>query len=760
MQTGAMEEEERESAEEFLELAHCCAVITELYRRLDVLTYADLLSLSYEILAGSAVARKEEETRCQYLLVDEFQDTNTIQAEIAYYLTGKAANIFVVGDDDQSIYRFRGANIDNILEFKERYPQSVVITLVDNYRSTQQILDAAYRLIQHNNPHRLEAALKIDKRLRSVQGAGAAPEALWFSTSAHEAEGIASRIQSLITDGYAPSDIAVLAHAHNHLDAIEDELRGLSIPITRGRESSFFEEPTVISALAFLRFLANPQNSDNLFRLLTGEPFDVPATRLIAHNVRARKGYHSLWEALAEAELSATATEGVAVAYLQASLTKAGENPAQALRDHVYRSKWQNRLVEAEETDSARLLTMLYNQAKTYTALHRPATIHAFVEQCDRLAGSGTVVTVDSEQEREQDGVQLLTVHASKGLEFQAVFVCSMVMRRFPGPDQSRDFSLPSSLFRQLTDQVLYEEERRLAYVALTRAKERLFLCGASKYGTNKTPSKPSVFIVEALGQEAPAALSDSPLRNAMLVEAPSTHMAHTLEMPRKIGASALESFEDNPAVYYEQYVLQLIPEESVSISFGTCIHAVLRDILTAQQQNEPYDVEALFARHWDGTGYATPAVSEQERQAGLQMVTQYLSRLDSQMRPEKIEEGITLALPTGIRITGKIDRIDRLPNGKLRIVDYKTGNKQAKIADVRENLPLALYTLALAQAGEVVDEVQLCYLRTSLEPLISVDAAYLSAAELRVNGLVSGLEEAYRTGHFPDSGKRYAPPV
>lgn len=753
----AIDEASSELAAQYLELARCYEVVEQLYKELNVLTYADLLRYARDILHDSPLALQEEQVRFQHILIDEYQDTNTIQAEIAYLIAGESANLFVVGDDDQSIYRFRGANIKNILGFKEQFPKAKVITLTQNYRSTQAILDAAYTLIQYNNPHRLEVRLNISKKLQSAHGKGEVPTYLHFSSGTHEAEGIASSIKKLIDqEGFAPTDIAVIARSHNQLDPFEEELINLEIPINRVKEGNFFQEPSVIQALAYLRFLSDPHNSENLFRLLTGAPFEVSGEDVAEHNITSKKRHISLWDCLHTSDVKLTQALEEAVGFYSNALhQQAALPPTLALRDYLYDSKWQANLIEAAEEQAAIHLTSLYHQARTFELLHQPTTILSFVDQCDRLIASGEDFTVQSELTDPAPGVTLITAHSSKGLEFKAVFTVNMVIRRFPLIMNTSDLQLPSALITPLQDNILYEEERRLAYVAFTRAKEHLYISNAAHYGTNKTSSKPSPFITEALPLTQAPDLADQPLRGVVL--APNLNLEkQALAFPHQFSASALESFEDNPAVYYEQYVLQIIPEDVIAMNFGNAVHNTLRDVFNARREKVVPDLDAIFARYWVGEGYDTQGGRDKDRAECLEIITHHLKSLADDFFPAYIEESLTLQLSNGVRITGKVDRIDRNEDTSLSIIDYKTGKKDAKESDVQGNLPLALYAAALLQQKKKVRDISLFYLRTKSTPQLVLTQDFVITQIERTKALVERMREAYASRHFPDSGKRY----
>lgn len=754
---NAFEDVESEIALQYLELAQCYEAVTEIYRELDVLTYADLLAHARTILAESPAVRAEEQERCQYLLVDEYQDTNTIQAEIAYLLAGDKGNLFAVGDDDQAIFRFRGANVTNILHFRETYPEVKVITLTENFRSTQPILDAAYRLIQHNNPHRLEAHLGIDKHLIAHRSGETVPEYLRFSTGSHEAEGVAQRIRELIEAGTCqPEDIAIIGRSHNQLSPFTHELENLGIPATRSKEANFYEEPSVLQALGYLRFLSHPHHSENLFRLLTGAPFAVPAEELVVLNVLAKKRHTSLWDALHHPESELGEVLQTACTYLEEALrTEAGKSPSFALQYHVTRSGWNKLLQENYEEQAANHLNILHRQIRTYELLHKTTTIGQYVEHAFRLIESGESIAVDSELNPPNEGVNVLTAHGSKGLEFPVVFIVNLTATRFPLKDNERGFRLPTELVTPLKDQVAHEEERRLAYVALTRARDLLFLCASERYGTNKTVSRPSPFLQEALALSQEPACADRPLQGGIPVEQAATKPP--LEFPARLSASALEAFEDNPAEFYDQHILHIIEEDQTAMDFGNAIHNTLRDYFNAQRVGESIDIEKTLRTYWKAENYYYNKLEEATEFAeGVKMIENHLKTLDTSAKVAYVEEPIVFQLPSGLRITGKVDRIDENSDGTFSIIDYKTGSFDAKPSDVRDNLPLAIYATALEQQGKQIRELKLCYLRTQNTPNFKIASGFLEKQVERTEELVARMREAYRTRDFPNTPKYF----
>ncbi|MEI6477951.1 MAG: ATP-dependent DNA helicase [bacterium] len=750
---AAENDADKEAGERILELSECYEAANRLYAEANILTYADLISFSLRILQESALARKEEQDRFRYVLIDEFQDTNTAQAEICYLLAGERENIFVVGDDDQAIYRFRGANVDNIIMFRARYPKAPVVTLRDNFRSTQPILDAAYSLIQHNNPHRLEVIEKIDKQLIAHSEAEpAAVESLHFSAGSYEQEGVALRIQALLDIGYESQDIAILARGHAQLDPFERELSSWGIQTLRHKDGSFYSLPTVERALSYLRFLVSPHDSFNLFFLLSEPPFAVETVLLRELSVSARKINNSLWEELGSSSVELPEDAAEAFRYLGQKLTSKVRTPTDALRDFIGTSGWEKQLTEADDRDAFAALNTLYAEAGSFERLHKPVVLSQYLLHVDQLIASGEDIKVESELGKEKEGVQLMTIHGSKGLEFKAVFVVNMTSDRFPGPNRSGGLPLPEELVTLQEDKVKYEEERRLAYVAMTRAKERLFLTHSQRYEGNKREKKLSPFLSEALGPQDEKNYADQPLRLG-LSQADTSEKAPQFSIPTTYSASALEAFEESPERYLIEQVYRLPQPDSSYSSFGTCVHEVLHAAFGAIRSGKPLtdgQIVEQYEKCWRAEGFEHKLQEEEWRQEGLAAIQGYLSSHDGDYVPDRLEHPIELVLPSGIRIIGKVDRIDKLSDGSVKVIDYKTGRKTATHADIKKNLPLAVYAAALSQRREQVGSVSLHYLMNGETVDLPVDEAFLAQTIERVSDIVSRIEDAYKTNTWP----------
>ncbi|PYQ17751.1 MAG: hypothetical protein DMF79_16770, partial [Acidobacteria bacterium] len=294
---AAATDEERDAADRHLELAAFYAACQDLMAEAGLVDFGDQIHRSLELLRARPALLAGLRERFRYVLVDEFQDTNHAQLEMLRLVAGEGApNITVVGDDDQAIYRWRGAAAGNLLAFRELYPAARQVVLAENHRSTQVILDAAGRLIAYNNPFRLEVLAGIDKRLRSARPGGPPVRHQHFDTVSAEADAVAGMVESRILAGLRPRDLALLVRSNGDADPFLRTLNMKAIPHRFSGSRGLYAREEVRLLVAFLRVLANPDDSVSLFYLLASELYALPPPDLLRLNHYARRKTRPLLE--------------------------------------------------------------------------------------------------------------------------------------------------------------------------------------------------------------------------------------------------------------------------------------------------------------------------------------------------------------------------------------------------------------------------------------------------------------------------------
>lgn len=445
-------------------------------RREHALDLDDLILVSAKLLSENEKVRRYYQGLWKYIHIDEYQDTNTVQYKIARLLSDEHKNICVVGDTDQNIYSWRGADIKNMLRFEKDFPNAKIILLEENYRSTKTILSAANKIIKKNN-------LRIEKNLFTNNGNGEKISIFKAFSEIHEADFIANKAEQLLKSGVSPDEIAILYRANFQSRILEEAFLSRNLPYTM-IGTKFFERKEVKDILSFLRAALNPKSIADLKRIVNVPPRGI-GPKTIEKIVKGEK-------------LPAGATEKK-VSNFFSFLTKIGEiipiqKPSVVIKFIMKESGIEDVLKRGDDEDKERLenIMELVTLASKYDGYEGDEGIERLLSDA-ALASEEEMGEDDAKNKKANSGVRLMTVHASKGLEFDYVFIAGLEQDLFPHRRISKDVISSNES----------EEERRLFYVALTRARKKIFLSYAEMrtiFG-ERNMTIPSEFIFDMDGE-------------------------------------------------------------------------------------------------------------------------------------------------------------------------------------------------------------------------------------------------------------------
>lgn len=705
-----------EEIEKYLELANAYKTYEELKIKEGVMDFGDLISNTLKLFRTRKNILSQYQEQFKYILVDEFQDTNYAQNELVKLLAGKDGNITVVADDDQSIYRFRGAAVSNVLQFRKDFPQSKIITLTQNYRSTQEILDRAYDLIQQNNPDRLEVQEKIDKHLvSSKKQRGKKVEFLHADRVENEAEAVAKSISNfkLQIANFKFSDVAILVRANNHADPFIRALARANIPYQFLGPGMLFKQNEVKDLIAYLKVLTNFEDSVAMYRVLSLDLFDLPPRDLAAVSNYAKKNNLSLFEAGEQIEkifVSPKAREIITglvkIIHRHLGLIKK-DTAGQILYYFLEDSGLLKKLTtynNAQDERKAQNISKFFDKLKTYEIEHEDASVFAVTDWIDLSMELGESPLASDFDWTENNAVNLLTVHSAKGLEFSVVFLVNLVSQRFPTTERKEQIPIADSLVKEILPVGDYhlEEERRLFYVGMTRARDRLYLTAADYYGEGKRERKISPFVIEALGEKTLKTEHLTPNTQLSLLdwarpqEIPTTHNPQPITISY-LSFSQIEAFNNCPLQYRYRFLQKIPVPQSAAQSFGDSMHKTLRAFYEKVKNREKVSQEELLkllATNWSSLGYESKARETKTKTEGIKMLEKFYQHFDPEIIPKDLEKSFSLKLTPDLKLVGKIDRIDE--NGdRLEIIDYKTG-KVSSQKEVDESLQMTIYALAV----------------------------------------------------------------
>ena len=430
-------------------------------QRESVVDFAELLLRSYELLERNEPVRRHYQRRFRHILVDEFQDTNRLQYRWLKLLAGEGqddgACLFCVGDDDQSIYRFRGAEIGNMRDFEREFRVPNIIRLEQNYRSHGNILDAANAIIRHNSG-------RLGKNLWTERGAGEPIRVFEAFADTDEARWIVEEIQQRVREGALRSDIALLYRSNAQSRVLEHQLFSAGIPYRVYGGLRFFERQEIKHALAYLRLIANPDDDTAFARVVNFPTRGIGARSLEVLQDAARIYGTSLYATVPHLAGKPGTVLGQFVRLIEALRQDTATLPLPELIDHVLDRSQLRAHYQTEKEGQERLenLDELIAAAANFVAESGESAEGEHALLAEFLAHA-SLEAGEHQAEQGMDAVQLMTVHAAKGLEFDQVFLSGLEEGLFPHENSSLD---PDGL----------EEERRLMYVAVTRARKRLYL--------------------------------------------------------------------------------------------------------------------------------------------------------------------------------------------------------------------------------------------------------------------------------------------
>jgi DNA helicase-2/ATP-dependent DNA helicase PcrA len=771
LEKRATDEAARESALKHQEVAQVYRAYEELLQKEGKIDFEDQVLLVARLLRKRPAVLREFQEKYKYILVDEFQDTNFIQFELLKRLAARHRNLTVVGDDDQSIFRFRGASLSNILNFQREYPGTKEIVLTRNYRSVQPILDSAYRLIQQNNPNRLEFQSRVDKRLLAAAGpADKSIHLLQFDTLSHEADRVAELIREKIGEGSGLGDIAILVRRNADADPFLRALNMKQIPFRFSGSRGLYAQEEIKNVVSFIRALADFEDGRSLFFLAHSDIYgtDLYGLTVISNYAEKRNlALHVVFKAIAEGtlalEISAETVAHVKriyedlVFFVGLSNTKSA---GQVVFAFLEKTEYLKKLVEAGSLEAElkiKNLRLFFEKIKGFSDLTEDDSLRSFAQHLDLLQEVGDNPAT-AEAELEEKAVNVLTVHKAKGLEFDVVFMVSLIADRFPGRERREKIPVPDEILKEElpAEESSLQEERRLFYVAMTRAKRLLYLTWAKDYGLKRL-KKVSPFVLESL--DIPR-LPDEVLRSSALEEIRRYGLGSTEDRvlpqlkPREVLTLSYFQIEDYlvcPLKYRFRHILRIPSLPHHTLVFGRVLHNTIHGFLKKKLAGKKVTQAELFEEYeklWINQGFLSREHEELRKRAGRQALENFFHREEtSEGRLAYLEKSFKWQREK-IRFIGRWDRVD-IRDGAAVIIDFKaTEVKDQREADRRaaESLQMDLYALSFVKTQALpLLETQLYFLESDIVGRAAKGDSEMERAWAKVKDAEAGL----RARHF-----------
>jgi len=731
------------------EIANAYHVYQQLLLDNNALDFGDLINYTLKLFTQRKNILKKYQEQFEHILVDEFQDTNFAQYNLVKLLAGDKKNLTVVADDDQSIYKFRGASVSNILQFKKDYPGAANIVLTENYRSCQDILDLSYNFIQLNNPNRLEAqkGYKIKKKLKANKECKSQIEHLHFKTLDDEVRGVIQKILDIKKKDKEVSwqDFAILVRANDSATSFINFLRKTNVPYQFVALRGLYGKAIILDILNYFKLLDNYHESAAVFRLLRSPIVNISDEELTKLCHFANKKNFSLYDALKIAStiygLSADSVSQInfflSLVEKHTALSRektVGEVMLAFMRD----SKYLEKILQADEEiakQNADYLNQFYNRIKKFEESSNDPSLQNFMAEMELELESGEAGALKFDIEMGPDVIKIMTVHAAKGLEFEYVFIPNLVDQRFPTNKRGDPIEIPESLVKDILPEGDFhlQEERRLFYVAMTRAKQGLFFTSADDYGGARS-KKISRFLVELeetnkgfrLKQAGSAAGATSESRLPEQGKEAVKKSKLGFEIPTQFSFSQITAFQACPYQYKLAFLYKIPVFGKGVFSYGKSMHSTLQkffvlanqkatasqpDLFSAKSKSKGKkigdlvsfeELKKIFEASWLDEWYNSKEDKEKYYQKGRDFIKLfYDENKDRELATLALEKGFNIKLAKEYTIRGFIDRLDLLPDQTVELIDYKTGKPKDKLT-LEEKTQLLLYQLACQNLPEI----------------------------------------------------------
>ncbi len=686
--------------------------------------FDDMIAWVIEAFNENENLLRQYQEQYQYILVDEYQDTSGSQNKIVELLINfwDTPNVFVVGDDDQSIYRFQGANVENMEAFANIYGEDLMkIVLTNNYRSTQPILNVSKSLIDRNTERLVARLPGLSKELVSshpeLGNLTHYPTVLEYELQRDEMIGTIQRVEALLQEGVKPSEIGIIYRENKYGDELASYFRLKEIPFYTKRNLNILDQPFIQQLLLVLNYLAaehdTPYGGDEmLFQILHFEWFDIPPIEIAKASVQvAELNYKGARTSLRRfiCEQATRPQQDLFDTGLHKAMCEAItnlENLIKAVSNHTLQSLLEKVIREAgflnhlmhhpDKPWLLQLVTGFYNHVKEETIRHPLLEIHELMNRFDLMRREGLILPLVQVAGNEK-GVNLMTAHGSKGLEFEYVFflgctaTCWEKKRKpFSG------FSFPDTLFTTAAKGNDEEELRRLFYVALTRAKKHLYI-SFSNYTAEGKPLEATRFIAEifehhALPREkvvlpAEVVAEFSILQLTARVQPEVAHLEDELATRLVSGfvmnVSALNSYLKCPLDFYFRNVVRIPSPKNEAMEFGSAVHYALEYLFkNMRERGNQFPSLEEFLNYFTSYMRRSRACFTREQFArrmeyGLQILENYYAQnINRWNKVVTIEQNFRNIAVDEMLLKGKLDKIE-FKGKDATIVDYKTGDPE-----------------------------------------------------------------------------------
>ncbi|MCD4694190.1 ATP-dependent helicase [bacterium] len=728
------------------EIANAYHTYNQLLLEDSCLDFGDLINYCLKLFRERPIILKKYHEKFKYILLDEFQDTNWAQYELIKLLAEPKNNFIVCLDDDQSIYKFRGASTSNVQQFIKDYPRAKQVFLINNYRNGQEILDLSYKFISQNNPNRLEYQInqkngknKLSKKLISKIKERGEIKMISEDSVSEEMNKMVKKIVELKEKDKKISwdDFAILVRTNQGVEDVCEYLNEAELPYILYSSKGLYNKELIMNIISYFKSISNYHNDVSFFKILNLPVFKFSTKELANFNHLARRKTLSLLEVLNNS--SGLGFKVETQKKIQKVLPLIKKHSSEA-RDKSASEMFLNilndtgllqYLIEKGDyrQDCAILLNQFLKRIKSFESNSSDKSVSAFLEELQMEIDAGETGNIPIDLDVGPETIKVMTVHAAKGLEFKCVFITHLVDKRFPTIERREALPLPDDLIKEVLPEgdIHIEEERRLFYVALTRAKEKIFLSWSADHG-GKILKKPSQFLVETgfvsdpnghLKKKVDKNKTDLLDLERKEKKAQFVKNSDKLPIPTTFSYTQIMTFINCPYQYRFAHILK-VPSKGKSVfSFGKTLHGVLEKMFkiinNRREMNQGNlfenkncnnkelitleEIFNLYEESWINDWYESKKSKEEYFKKGKKILKDFYNKYkDSWPEVILLEKGFNFKINVDgehCAIRGAMDRVDQ-DGDEIKIIDYKTGQmpKDGKLV-FNKKLQLLIYQIA-----------------------------------------------------------------
>lgn len=663
--------------------------------------FEDMIVETVQALQSNEDMLRDLQETYQYVLADEHQDVNGSQNRILELLCNfhDAPNIFVVGDEKQAIYRFQGASLENFLYFEDIFKNTTRISLTENYRSGQTILDAAHSLVAVEEGPLLD--LRVPLTAKAVSESTVVRRDL--SHQAVEDSWVVSEIQSLLTENIPPEEIAVIVRTNREVEQFATLLRKEGIAVEASADGDILDHPITHAIQSFIDAVVQSHNQVSLFTLMHGAYWGIGSNDLI--KIASARSYGTtLWSILSSEDTlkelgveHITEAQNIVKTLEEARKREVSEAPHRVLEFLLQESGFLDHILATDPLESSRVVRRLYDEIEKMVLYDKKSSLKEVNEvfaryREHRISLNAPYISTNT------SAVQVMTAHKSKGLEFTAVFVPHAVDTVWGGSARRTYFDIPLS--KHVEDESIdpIDDERRLLYVAMTRAKKNLYLSYAEQNTEGKTLIASRLFddIDATYVQQKDSTDIESAFDPAQTItkQVPEhtidTDLLSTHLRTKGLSATALNNYLRSPYDYLYRNVLRVPEVQALPMQFGTAVHGVMEWVSATVATSGKMPSATEIKQNLE-TELSRLPITENEfvrlHEKGFAALLAYTQHIEGTIpKDSKVEFAIHTTLQTGLPefpelpLTGKLDRLDFDAQGNLAmVVDYKTGKSKTR---------------------------------------------------------------------------------